>query len=230
MSVRKSVLAALFIIIFFAGTAFAFPYDPNPGSIHATNHGRAAGTGAGPGYVSQNDFNPYDYNANNLFPGNWTNTLRSLSVNYLRLFEFKNNEFGIRPDGTPDTAKLDSPYHRLNIWKTPSFTDPVKMASDSAAWRHLKNNPGANVPPDIGLSMYTTQSEMINFIEALPKTHLTVEYLGEIPRGFPFPFLIFSRLLRIAHQRGLKQPVCRLYGVRGIFTVENGRAGRLTWR
>jgi hypothetical protein len=39
----------------------------------------------------------------------------------------------------------------------------------------------------------TTHKELIDFIEAMPRTNLQVEYLGEIPRGFPFPFLVFSK-------------------------------------
>ena len=152
-------------VLLLAGSAFAFPHDPNPGSIDETG-----GWGSG----------SYRFNG---FTGNYSNTLRSLGVDALRVLEFMNQEFlTTNGPGAPND---------MQIWDTPSFASD-KLAQDRVTWKYLMEHPGAAVPASIGYSMYTTHDELIAYIESLPKTNLTIEYVGEIPRGFPFPFMVFS--------------------------------------
>ncbi|MCL1875351.1 MAG: hypothetical protein FWF87_03730 [Synergistaceae bacterium] len=155
MSVRKIIFSALAVLLLFTGAVLAFPHDPNPSTIDSVR-----------------------------FPGDWTNTLRSLNVDNLRILQFMIEEF--KTTGAGKGGARD-----LNIWNSPSFS-PDKVSQDEATWEHLLNNPGSAVPASVGRSLMTTHDELVAFIEAMPKTNLTVEYLGEIPRGFPFPFLIFS--------------------------------------
>ena len=147
-----------------AGTAYSFPHDPKPSAIDEVG-GWGDGNFKFTGFI-----------------GDWTNTLRALSRNNLRILEKMNVEF------EPFTA---GKAQDMKIWTTPSFA-ANKVAADKATWTHLKNNPGQAVPEEVGRSMYTTHTELINFVEALPKTNLTVEYAGEIPRGFPYIVLVFS--------------------------------------
>ena len=149
----------LILTLFFCGTVFAFPRDPNPSAIDDTQ-----------------------------FRGDWTNTLRSLGsgtagIRAMRVLNFLAHEFN--SEYGPGAPK------DLQIWKTPSFTDD-KVSADRSSWEQLKLNPGATVNEQYGRSMFTTHKEMIDFLESLPKGNMTLEYLGEIPRGFPFPFVIFS--------------------------------------
>ena len=167
MKIRKIIFSVI-IVLMFASSVFAFPHDPNPSQIDGTN------TRGGTRSVT------------NLFPGDWSKTLGSMSVDNLRLAAFMNNEFFTWGGGAG--AEND-----LQIWNTPSFT-PDKMAAQNSAMAYLYANPGSSAPATAGASIYTSQYELIDCIEAMPRTNLTVEYLGEIPRGFPFPILIFSNL------------------------------------
>ena len=138
---------------------------------------------AGAAYAFPRDQNPSTIDSA-MFPGDWGNTLRSLNVDALRILQFMIEEFnttGAGPGGEKD----------LKIWNSPSFF-PEKMSQDISTWEHLLNNPGSAVPESVGRSLMTTHDELIDFIDAMPRTNLQVEYLGEIPRGFPFPFLVFS--------------------------------------
>ncbi|MCL2146844.1 MAG: hypothetical protein FWH52_03455 [Synergistaceae bacterium] len=159
----RKILAIFAVILLLSGTAFGFPHDPNPSAI------QDAGGGI-PGF--------------NGFDGTWSSAFGSSTGDTLRLYNFFTEEF----------AKLGGPggTNDLNIWNSPGF-NADKWSQQKAAWQFMLDNPGVTVPTYIGRAMYTTQTELVNFIENLPRTNLTVEYLGEIPRGFPFPFLIFSK-------------------------------------
>jgi Synergist-CTERM protein sorting domain-containing protein len=149
-------IVVLILTLFVCGTAFAFPRDLNPSTINNTQ-----------------------------FPGDWTNTLRSTSLNSLRVLHFLDWEFktqGGGPNGPKD----------LKIWDTPSFA-PHKVSEDASSWARLMANPGSNVPAQYGKSIFTTHDEMISYLESLPKDFMTLEYLGEVPQGFPLPFVIFSK-------------------------------------
>ena len=74
MNVRKIVFSVMAVLLL-AGVAFAFPHDPNPSEIDGTH------TRGGTRSVT------------NLFPGDWSKNLGSMSVNNLRLAAFMNNEF-----------------------------------------------------------------------------------------------------------------------------------------
>lgn len=163
----RRVFAAFAMVSLFAGSAFAFPYDPKPSAIDTTG-GYGTGTAAFSG-----------------FTGDWTNTLRSLTRQNLLVLEYMNQQF-LKEGGGPGGKK------DLKIWTTPSFSDPVKTKNDKDSWNHLLANPGSAVPAGVGKSMLTTHDELVRCIEEMPRTNLTVEYLGEIPRGFPFPMLVFS--------------------------------------
>jgi Synergist-CTERM protein sorting domain-containing protein len=117
------------------------------------------------------------------FPGDW-GTTSSMNADTLRVFHFLDNEFkkGPGPGGSTD----------LKIWNTPSFSSR-NMTLQENAWTYMLDHPGQTVPNETGRAFTSTHDEMVEFIEKLPRTNLTVEYLGEIPKGFPFPFLIFSR-------------------------------------
>jgi hypothetical protein len=138
----------------------------------------------------QHDPNPSTIDESQ-FPGNWTNTLRAYNstrnsaIDAMRVQGFLAKEF--REKGAGPGGPLD-----LKIWFTPSFA-PDKVESDINAWKHLVAYPTQTVNRAYGQSMYTTHDEMISFIEKFPRTNLTLEYLGEIPRGFPFPILVFSK-------------------------------------
>ena len=164
----RKIFATLATVLLLAGSAFAFPYDPTPSTIDDKG-------GYGVNFTVLSGGQPTQFQG---FTGDWTNTLRSLNVNQLRVLEFMNQDF--LHNGAP---KID--------WITPAFTAD-KLAEDRAGWQYLMENPGSNVPASVGRSMYTTQNELLYFIENLPKTNMTVEYLGEIPRGFQYPFLVFS--------------------------------------
>ena len=166
MTIRK-IFTVFVTLLMFVGAAFAFPYDPNPGTINETG---TAASGA--------------------FLGSWSTTFARPSSNMedavstLRLNEFMKHEFSA---GAGKGGSYD-----LGIWNTPSFNSD-KVAEEERAWNALLNAPTTNVPATTGRALATTHSEMVDFIQDLPRTNLTVEYLGEIPRGFPFPFLIFSK-------------------------------------
>ena len=161
----RKLFATLATVLLLAGSAFAFPHDPNPSTVDETGNW---GTGS------------YQFTG---FTGSYKNTLRSLGVDALRILEFMNQEFlTTNGPGAPNDMK---------IWTTPTFT-PEKVLADHATWQYLLEHPGANVPAAVGYSMYTSHDELIEFIEKMPKTNLTVEYAGEIPRGFPYPILVFS--------------------------------------
>ncbi|MCL2146752.1 MAG: hypothetical protein FWH52_02990, partial [Synergistaceae bacterium] len=163
----RNIIFSVITVLLFTSLAFAFPYDPDPSQIDGTN--TMGGTRS----------------INNLFPGNWTNTLRSLNVDSLRVNNFMMHEFNTFGGGRGAS-------HDLMIWNTPSF-NADKVSNDESSWARLVANPGSNVAAQYGLSMFTEHNEMIQCIENMPRTNLTVEYLGEIPRGFPFPMLIFSK-------------------------------------
>jgi len=174
---RKLLIAFVFVFLCSA-VGFAFPKDTNPSTI------------------------PDEY-----FPGSWMNALRSFSTNResaidrLRVMFYFDNEFKEAggPGGTND----------LKIWNTPSFS-AAKVNEDKNGLAWIIANPTGEVldkdasglghmsgtvrgvPVSVGRSLFTTHDEMVAFIENLPRTNMTVEYLGEIPRGFPFPFLVFS--------------------------------------
>jgi len=157
---------------------------------------------------------PYDRNPSTIdstatygFIGDWGNQLRSLSVNGLRVLQFMINEFNTTGGG-PGGAK------DLKIWNTPSFY-PNKLREDEASWNYLLANPGAAVPVSVGRSLFTTHNELIDFIEKMPRKNLTVEYLGEIPKGFPFPFLIFSKVTKDRTPAGLKATGLPLVWIQG---------------
>jgi len=164
----RKVLTTFATVLLLAGSAFAFPYDPSPSPIDSTG-GWGSGNGAFTG-----------------FAGNWTNTLRAINRQNLLVLEYMNQEF-LTKGGGPGGAK------DLGIWTTPSFSDPVKMANDRDSWAHLLANPGAAVPAAIGVSMITSHDDMVTFVNGLSTTNMTLEYLGEIPRGFPFPMMVFSK-------------------------------------
>ncbi|MCL2767838.1 MAG: hypothetical protein FWE49_03825, partial [Synergistaceae bacterium] len=167
MKVRR-ILFSVIIVLLFVNAAFAFPHDPNPSQIDGT--WTALGTVGSP-------------SATNLFPGSYSRTFASNTTISMRLHNFMVKEFAANagPGGPND----------MKIWNTPSFGEE-QMRQQNAAWAYKLANPTSSVPASVGVSMYTTHDELISFIEAMPRTNLTVEYLGEIPRGFPFPFLIFS--------------------------------------
>ena len=159
----RKLLVVLAVVLLFVGSAFAFPHDPKPSTIQEA-------AGGIPGFGG--------------FDGTWSSALSSSTGDTLRLYNFFHTEFGALggPGGTND----------LNIWHSPSF-NADKWGQQKAGWEYMLNNPGVSIPVTLGRAMFTTQTELVNFIEALPRTNLTIEYLGEIPRGFPFPFLIFSK-------------------------------------
>ena len=194
-NLKTKLTGALLIALLICSIAYAFPYDPMPSQIDGT-HDRATGTGAGLGR-----------SPDNLFPGNWTNTLRSLAVDALRVNNYMINEFNTVGGGRGGA-------NDLNIWNTPSFY-ANKLGQDQLSWNYLVAHPGSNVPPEHGLSMFTTHDELINFIEAMPRNNLTVEYLGEIPRGFPFPMLVFSRNNTDRSPEGLKKTGKPLVWIQG---------------
>ena len=167
MKVRK-IIFALITVLLFASASFAFPYDPNPSQIDGTN---VRGTSA---------------SLTNLFPGNYSKAGGSVGVDGMRLTCFWNNEFFTWGGGKGASNDLD-------MWNTPSFY-PDKQAQHDIAWNYQVANRGAAVPAATAVYMFTTHSDLVGYIENMPKTNLTVEYLGEIPRGFPFPILIFSNL------------------------------------
>ena len=146
------------------GSAFAFPHDPNPSSIDATG-----GWGTGSARFSG-------------FTGDWTRNFGSMTRANGLILEYMNQEF--KKTGGPGGS------HDLNIWNTPGFR-PDRMEKQERAWTHMLANPGQNANA-IARSEFTTHDELISFVEDLPKTNLTIGYLGEIPRGFPFPVLVFS--------------------------------------
>ncbi|MCL1875226.1 MAG: hypothetical protein FWF87_03070 [Synergistaceae bacterium] len=120
------------------------------------------------------------------FPGDWTNTLRGYgSINAIRVTSFMDWEFKTQGGGPGGPTDLD-------IWYTPSFTTD-KVSQDRSSWARLVAYPTQTVNEIYGKSIFTSHKEMIDFIESLPKDYMTVEYLGEIPRGFPWPFVIFSK-------------------------------------
>ena len=169
---KSKLLAAFLALLLFTGAVYAFPYDPNPSEIDGTL--TALGTVITPSSVD-------------LFPGSWSNQFHRGSAQTLRLHSFMIDEFNKigGPGGTND----------LNIWNTPSF-NADKMLQQNRAWAYAIANPGSGrVPVTDGLNMYTTHDELVSFIETniRPTANVTVEYLGEIPRGFPFPVLIFSK-------------------------------------
>ncbi|MCL1874711.1 MAG: hypothetical protein FWF87_00465 [Synergistaceae bacterium] len=169
MSIRKMFLAFT-VILLLVSVAFAFPYDPNPSEIDGTLP--ALGTVTTP-------------SATNLFPGTWSRTFASNNAQSMRLHNYMVKEFAANggPGGVND----------MKIWNTPSFSEE-KMKQQNDAWAFKSANPGTAVPASVGVSMFTTHSELVACIEAMPRTNMTVEYLGEIPRGFPFPMLVFSNL------------------------------------
>ncbi|MCL2768048.1 MAG: hypothetical protein FWE49_04935, partial [Synergistaceae bacterium] len=136
---------------------------------------------------------PYDPNPSTIdaarFSGSWSARLASQSVDQMRIVQFMADEFR-----TP-SAKFGgkSPYEFLDIWKTPTFTDPEKVRQNNATWEYVLNNPNVSPAASVGQSLMTTHDEMIAFFEAMPRINLTIEYFGEIPRGFPFPVLVFSK-------------------------------------
>ena len=167
MMIWRKALTTASVVLLLTGTAFAFPHDPKPGSIDEKG-GYGEGSAAFKG-----------------FAGDWTNTLRATPRASLLVIDYMHKMFlseGGGPGGKKD----------MKIWTTPAFSDPVKMKNDKDSWNHLLANPGQDVPVSVGLSMITTHKEMVDFIQQLPKTNMTIEYLGEIPRGFPFPMLVFS--------------------------------------
>ena len=164
MFVRK-ILAALALVFVLAGSAFAFPLDPNPSTIKTSVLTGNTGT-----------------TSTTTFTGDWGITFGAMSVNQLRVFNFLDNEF--LSTGSGPGASLD-----LKIWNTPAFGD-YKYKQQKDGWNHLLNTAAA-VSADIGRGLITDHDEMVDFLESLPKTNLTLEYLGEIPQGFPFPFLVF---------------------------------------
>ena len=141
---------------------------------------------AGAAFAFPRDPNPSTIN-NADFTGDWSQAYSRQNVNNLRLWQYMINVFNVTgggPGGTKD----------LKIWNTPTFTNTTIADADRDAWNYMLDNPGSGaVPNTVGRAMLTTHAEMIDFIEKLPKTNLTVEYLGEIPRGFPFPILVFSK-------------------------------------
>jgi len=159
----RRILSVIAVVLLFAGSVFAFPYDQNPSTI------QAAGGGI-PGFGG--------------FDGNWVSNFSAVNVDNLRLYHFKNTEFFALggPGGATD----------MKIWGTPSFAAERK-AHQALAYEYAMNNPGRAISSDVARCWYTTHDEMVDFIEKLPRTNLTIEYLGEIPRGFPFPFMIFSK-------------------------------------
>jgi len=174
----KKLLIAFVFVFLCSAVGFAFPHDPNPSSI------------------------PDEY-----FPGSWMNAFRSFSSNRqsaidsLRVMLYFDKEFKEAggPGGTDD----------MKIWNTPSFAT-AKVNEDKNAQAWIIANPTGEVldkdasglghmsgtvrgvPVSVGRSLFTTHDELVAFIEKLPRTNMSVEYLGEIPRGFPFPFLVFS--------------------------------------
>ena len=145
---------------------------------------------AGTVYAFPHDPNPSTINSvaanQGGFPGDWTNSYGSFNRNNTRLFQYMINVFNTTGGG-PGGAK------DLKIWNTPTFTNPAIVNADRDAWEYMLDNPGASVPTSVARAIITRHDEMIDFIEKLPRTNLTVEYLGEIPRGFPFPVLVFSK-------------------------------------
>jgi hypothetical protein len=79
----------------------------------------------------------------------------------------------------------------LKIWNTPSFGE-YKYKQQIDGWNRLLDTAAA-VPATVGRGITTDHDEMVQFLEKLPRTNLTLEYLGEIPQGFPFPFLVFCK-------------------------------------
>jgi hypothetical protein len=167
MLVRK-IISVLAIVLLLAGPAFAFPYDPNPSEIDGTS------TANGSRSVT------------NLFPGDWTNGSGSVNIDVLRLTSFWNNEF-FALGGKGGATDLD-------MWNTPSF-NADKMAQQQGAWEYQLTHPSGSTTAF--RHMFTTHPELVACVEtmrSLGRDRVTVEYLGEIPRGFPFPVLIFSNL------------------------------------
>lgn len=175
---RRVLLIATAFVFLCSALGFAFPRDPDPSTID-----------------------------NEYFPGSWMNAFRSFStgresaIDRLRVMLYFDKEF--KEAGGPGGAT------DMKIWNTPSFA-PDKVDADKKAQAWIIANPTGQeldknasglghmggtvrgVPVSVGRSLFTTQDELVEFIEKLPKTNMTVEYLGEIPRGFPFPFLVFS--------------------------------------
>ena len=166
MSVRKIILVFT-VILLLAGGAYAFPYDPNPSAIKTSVLTGNNGT-----------------TNTSTFTGDWGITFGSMSVNQLRVFNFMNNEFF--STGCGPGASLD-----LNIWMTPSFGE-YKYQQQKDGWNRLLDTAAA-VPATVGRGIVTDHDEMVEFLEKLPRGNLTLEYLGEIPQGFPFPFLVFCK-------------------------------------
>lgn len=174
---KKLSIAVIFVLLCSA-VGFAFPLSPVPSAIDSI-----------------------------YFPGSWSNAFRSFSsdrnssIDRLRVMFYFDKEFmeAGGPGGTND----------LKIWNTPAFTAD-KMKEDKSAQAWITANPTGvvldkdasglghlsgtvrGVPVSEGRSLFTTHNELVAFVEKLPRTNLSVEYLGEIPRGFPFPFLVFS--------------------------------------
>ena len=163
---HKNLFIALAAVLLLAGAVFAFPHDPQPSTIYNPVPGNAAQSAAAGG-----------------FPGDWTNSWGTFALNNTRLFNYLKQEFS-KVSGAGGSKDL-------KIWNTPTF-HPDVVSADNAAWEHMLDTPSVAVPTTIR-AIYTNHDAFIKFVEDLPRTNLTVEYLGEIPRGFPFPFLVFSK-------------------------------------
>ena len=159
----RRIFAVFVAVLLFAGAAFAFPRDPNPSTIQATGDGI-------PGFGG--------------FDGSWVSNFPSVNADNMRLYNFKNQEFASLGGAGGATD--------LKIWTTPSYA-PDRMAQQKQAFEYALDNPGSAISSSIARSWYTTHDEMLSFIDSFPKTNLTIEYIGEIPRGFPFLFMVFSK-------------------------------------
>ena len=181
----SKVLFAVAAVLLFTSAAFAFPHDPNPGEKQVTGIGAVTG------------------NWSDKYGEDTSGNLHPMAVDVARGFLFMTENFDGKPGGAKD----------LKIWNTPSFSE-ARIQEQASAFEKLLDGDSANETAE-----YTTHDELVKFVEDLKKlpggANLTVEYLGEIPRGYPIPFLIFSKLTTERTPEGLRNTGKPLVWIQG---------------